>query len=127
MRVPACSLPHVAFTVSELAAVTSVQGWRNRKVKVIGRLRDYDPTSKLAVLESVAEQEGVFQIKVNVIAIDISCFRNNSQVVIFGELDVLDGTPYITAKITRECSNLNIQQNSSAVAIVQRLFPNILK
>ncbi|XP_047479118.1 uncharacterized protein LOC125032132 isoform X1 [Penaeus chinensis] len=127
MRVPACSLPHVAFTVSELAAVTSVQGWSNRKVKVIGRLRDYDPTNKLAVLESVAEQEGVFQIKVNVIAIDISCIRNNSQVVIFGELDVLESTPYITAKITRECSNLNIQQNSSAVAIVQRLFPNILK
>lgn len=65
MRVPACSLPHVAFTVSELAAVTSVQGWSNRKVKVIGRLRDYDPTNKLAVLESVAEQEGVFQIKVS--------------------------------------------------------------
>lgn len=65
MRVPACSLPHVAFTVSELAAVTSVQGWSNRKVKVIGRLRNYDPTNKLAVLESVAEQEGVFQIKVS--------------------------------------------------------------
>lgn len=70
---PACSLPHVAFTVSELAAVTSVQGWRNRKVKVIGRLRDYDPTSKLAVLESVAEQEGVFQIKVSCSSLKLIC------------------------------------------------------
>lgn len=65
MRVPACSPPHVAFTVSELAAVTSVQGWSNRKVKVVGRLRDLDPVSKLAVLESLAEPEGVFQIKVS--------------------------------------------------------------
>nr|XP_027234636.1 uncharacterized protein LOC113825964 isoform X2 [Penaeus vannamei] len=73
------------------------------------------------------EEEEARRQKVNVIAIDISCVRNNSQVVIFGELDVSEGTPYITAKITRECSNLNIQQNSSAVAIVQRLFPNILK
>ncbi|XP_047479119.1 uncharacterized protein LOC125032132 isoform X2 [Penaeus chinensis] len=76
--------------------------------------------------DSGAEEEAR-RHRVNVIAIDISCIRNNSQVVIFGELDVLESTPYITAKITRECSNLNIQQNSSAVAIVQRLFPNILK
>lgn len=74
MRVPACSSPHVCLAVSELAAVTSVKEWINNKVRVIGRLRDFYPTEDVAVLESVAEPEGVFCISVSLYFI-LSNFR----------------------------------------------------
>ena len=58
------SLPHIAYAVSELAAVTSLNGWRNTKSKVLGKISSYIKEG-LMLIESVNEMDGPFFLKVS--------------------------------------------------------------
>lgn len=47
--------PHVSYTVTQLVAVTSLKGWSNLKVKVIGVLCNIDIDKKRVALHEVGQ------------------------------------------------------------------------
>ena len=60
------SKPHIPMYVSELAALTNPSSWNNKKIKVLGRLQNYDLSKDIASLTSLAEvEEDIFNIPVS--------------------------------------------------------------
>lgn len=47
--------PFVPYTVTQLVAITSLQGWSNLKVKVIGVLCNIDSDKKTVALHEVGQ------------------------------------------------------------------------
>ena len=56
--------PYVNYAVSEVSCVTSMEMWSNTKVKVLGRLQDYDSEALTALLECV-DKPDLFKIEVS--------------------------------------------------------------
>lgn len=50
-----------------------------------------------------------------------------SVVVVLGELEVESTQPYITAKIVRECNNLDLQRHNQCVEAIRSRFPRLLR
>ncbi|KAK4304658.1 hypothetical protein Pmani_023406 [Petrolisthes manimaculis] len=127
MSVSAASLPHVYHAVSELSAVSSTQRWANTKVRVVGKLRRPDVARRTAILESIGEPDGTFQVDMNIEAVGDLNIPENSVVTVLGELEVEFAQPCITAKIVRECNNLDLQNHAQIVEAVRRRFPRLLQ
>lgn len=57
--------PHVSYSVTELAAVTSLRGWSNPRVKVIGVLCSADAVEKTVALHEVGRPHNPVLIMVS--------------------------------------------------------------
>lgn len=126
MRTAASTPPYIPLLVSEISAVKSMERWNNTNVKVFGRLQDYDPQNSLAALMSV-DEPGMFKVKVNLELTSSNPLSDGNLYMIFGELDVLNGTPVILAKIVRECNTINTKLLYRTTEVIWKRFPHILK
>lgn len=65
MKKQSTQAPHVSYTVTQLAAVVSLRGWTNLKVKVVGVMCNIDTDKKTVALHEVGEPHSLVFIMVS--------------------------------------------------------------
>uniref|UniRef100_A0A0P4W0C4 Uncharacterized protein n=1 Tax=Scylla olivacea TaxID=85551 RepID=A0A0P4W0C4_SCYOL len=113
--------PHVSYSVTELAAVVSLQRWSNLKVKVIGVLCTVDVVKRTVALHEVGIRHNPVLVMVDVESVLDVEHLEGSLVTVFGELCILHDNPCVMATIVRGCRTVNLRQHNSAMESLKKL------
>ncbi|KAG0718964.1 hypothetical protein GWK47_051468 [Chionoecetes opilio] len=106
--------PHYEYyTVAELAGVTSLRGWPNRRVKVIGMFHsaEDDGITHMALHEGGNANDPV-NIRVDAACVNV---RFGHMVVVYGDLSFLNDKPSVIAMFVKDSDSFDIREYKSSL------------
>lgn len=123
--------PYLPISVEEIAAITSLDHWTNRKVRVVGRLTNFDPVTCSG--ELAGEGEGVAAaIRLCFAAVlgnnsgdrqTAGLVQPGSLIQILGEVDILQDAPIVRSHIVRDRLGLDPRAYHAALVRIQAYLP----
>lgn len=121
--------PYLFFSIEEISEVKCVENWRNRNVRILGRITTFQPLTGHANLTSEGE-DIVSSIKVSFLSFfegqssrQIDLIKVGSLVQVLGQVDVLNDEPVINAHIVKDMLGLDTASYARAVDRIQPYLP----
>ena len=107
---------YIHYTVTELSGVTSLEGWRNTQVSVVGMLCHIDLEKKTSVLHETGQLHHSVKIMVDCNSDLNGSFTEfeNCLVTILGDISIRRGKLVLLAYFIQYCPILNVKRCKAA-------------